>query len=297
MNAPQNNQTPVQPAQPSFLSRLPWIAGSFLVGAAITVVVMMISGDAGRKNLTDVVQKGLQSGLTAIITTLFTYFLVNRHLRKRERESDNITVSYLAEMFSRLRDITGYYNPETLPEEEGELSEIIAWLREYESTPKERRQKSDRAELEDLLFRLRGIPSVLQAGQVRINFIRDVTARIEALLGVCSPVVASGIPDCIDQLTYDLREVIEDLSYAERGYLELERIHRYAGRRNLPQHEIADILERIAVGITALYDDLTESFAEFKKEPLPNFLATLPAHALESYNATIEGLKGDEEAA
>ncbi len=297
MNAPQLNQSPAQPAQRSFLSLLPWIAGSFLVGALISVFGVLLLGEGARQKLTEVALRAVRGGVTAIITTLFTYFLVNRYMRKRERESDSIMVSYLAEMFSRLRDMTGYYDPATLPDEEGELSETIAWLRDYESTPKERRQKTSQAELEDLLFRLRGIPSVLQAGQVRINFIRDVAARVDALLGVCSPKIASGVPNCVDQLTYDLREVIEDLSYAERGYLELERIHRYAGRRNLPQQEIADILERIAVGITALYDDLTESFTDFQKEPLKNFLETLPAYALESYNDTIEGLKGEEEEA
>ncbi|MCB9640465.1 MAG: hypothetical protein H6727_16335 [Myxococcales bacterium] len=281
--------------QRNWMSMLPWLIGSFVLGAALSLVISLLLGPSAKAQLTQVVLKAVRGGVTAIITTLFTYFLVNRYLRKRERESDTIMVSYLAEVVSRLRGLNAYYDPETLPDEEGELSETIAWLRDYESTPKERRQKTNQSEIEDLLYQLRGVPAVLQAGQVRVNFIRDVSARIYTLLGVCSPKVAAGVPDCIDQLTYDLREAIEDLSYGERGYMELERIHRYAGKRNVSQKEIAEILERIAVGIWALYDGITETLEDFQKEPLKNFLAELPAYATEAYNDTLEGLKDNED--
>jgi len=283
-------ETKSPPAPEASASWKPFAFG-LLAGLFISAGVLLATDEATKAGWARTLLGWAGSAVAAILTSAFTYVFWNRHLRKREREADKVIARNVAQIVDLLDG-----RIEGGKEIEGD--EPFSWLKAFEASEKGKRRSVSAAELENLLFELRGVPAFLRAAIADLASAREFIAASLALLGTCTPSAANSIPELVDDLDFNLRELTRVLERADRGYDELERIECYSGDRKALQAEIEEVLERVADGVGVLCEDVAEITKEFIEGPLRDCLGgTWPSHMVEAFEQTKKDLAelGEEE--
>jgi hypothetical protein len=238
-----------------------WIAalsimGGLIVGIGAGLVVFILMSPTGKQQLFELLLNGTRAALTAILTTIFTYYFIQRYLRKRELESNIFVAQNLADVRYFLRSMGSIYHEKYI-EQPADSSRSAAKLL-LELHEKIEQTESHHAPiidypLDEVLFEIRGITSVYQAAQEKFRDLSETLTSIRESLAGCSPKFAATLPALLKACDAAVFSASKDVSYADRALKEICYVRDLDMLDKLDNDEIRDIFERICGGVVMLY--------------------------------------------
>jgi hypothetical protein len=233
-----------------------------VVGCIVGLVVFALLSPATQGKLTTLLFNSTRAALTAILTTTFTYFFIQRYLRKREAESNVFVAQQIADVRYFFRSFEAIYDEKYLEEPADTAREAAKLLLEMREKldDEDNGEKLYKGSLEELLFSLRGIPSVFQASQEKMRDLSETLSSIRESLPGCSPKFAATIPPLLKVADAVVYRASKALSVADRALKEALYISDLKMLNRIKDEEIRDILDRICDGVVMLYRSSREEF-------------------------------------
>lgn len=269
------------------------------VGAAIGIfyIVEILGDQTGR------FYKTIAKVLGSLASVFATYFLINRALRLRERESDKVIASfmgyidYLVQLFSRLYSSGPQYDDwakEQLTAVKGkEWEEIEEYASEHVS-PTTR-------ELPQFLIDTFNWPHYLRTAEERLLEIYDASQQVNNLVGVSSPKVGTSAIETLDHYSELFRDDLPVIRRGLRGFEKLRTIAQYAPyiqdasvHKGLDE-DINDAVTAILEAMNYTFHKLPTDLEKVMRPALTKFRTHLDKRNHEAYDAELGAITADAE--
>lgn len=270
------------------------IAGLILLGAAVILGLFTVIESVGPNKP---FIKALTKILGSIATVFTTYFLINRAMRVRERESDAIVVSFVGYIDYLIQTYGLSYGngPEDDDEANGLLNAVRGKDWQYIEEYAERMGVSA-PELPRFLMDAICWPSYLRTSEERMIDIHESTQQITALLGVCSPKMATAAMEIVDCYSDLYRDDLPVIRRGLRAFRKLEWIAKYGAmvqgghQHGAMQEDIAESLSAILEAMQYVFQKLPGSLEDELRANLNKFRSKLHKRYHEAYDRELEAV-------
>lgn len=281
-------------------------SGSFLKNVMLILIAgavflglfwLMESMGSGAKN--PAFLKAVSTILKAVATVFATYFLINRALRIRERESDAIIASFVGYIDYLVQTYNNSYGSGPDAEEDQETSEMLNAIRDrdwqYIEQLAEHRGVTTR-DIHEFMLDALVWPHYMKTSEQQLLEIHDACQQVTALLGVCTPKLATSAMDVLNSYSDMFRDTLPVIRRGIRGFEKLEMIARaapYVQDQEYHEEIAGDIAEAIAAGMEALqyvFQKLPDGLEEEMREALNNYRKKLPKRYHEAYDQELEAV-------
>ena len=244
--------------------------------------------------------KALTKILGSIVTVFTTYFLINRSLRLRERQSDTVVASFAGYIDYLSRLYGGLY--EGGPEDDEKATELLSAVNRFEEYEDfyayAERMRINANNLPAFLLDSLCFPSYMQTAKERLEDIYDATRQMTTLLGVSTPKLAIDAIQIVDEYSVLYRDDLPVINRGLRAYQKLQTIAQYthaAQYEQYMQQDIADSLAAIMEAIRYVFIKVPRSLEEHLRKPLNNFRANLHSRYHEAYDNEVAAAAEDAE--
>lgn len=270
------------------------IVGLILIGAAVVLGVFYVIESVGPSKP---FIKALTKILGSIATVFTTYFLINRALRVRERESDAIIVSFLGYIDYIIQTYKLSYG--SGPEGDEEAQNVLHAVhgRSWEEIEEYAHRMNINSEgLPRFLIDALCWPSYLRTAEERMLDIYDATQQITSLLGVCSPKMAAAAMEVVDCYSDLFRDDLPVIRRGLRAFRKLEWMGQYGPYiRDNSYHQgmQEDIVESVSAAIEGMqytFQKLPESLEVELRDALNKFRSSLHKRYHEAYDRELQAV-------
>lgn len=267
------------------------VAGAVLLG----LFWLMESVGSGAKNPAFI--KAVTTILKAVATVMATYFLINRALRVRERESDAIIASFVGYIDYLVQTYEITYGEG--PEDDDETNEMLNAIRDRDWQYIEQLAKHRDVSTQDIHeFMLDALvwPNYMKTAEEQLLEIHDSTQQVTSLLGVCTPKIATAAMDVINSYSDLFRDTLPVIRRGLRGFDKLRLIADcvpHVQDREYHEESAQDIAESIAAGMEALqytFQKLPQELESELRNSLNTFRQKLPKKYHEAYDQELEAV-------
>jgi hypothetical protein len=250
-----------------------------VIGAGVAVGLFTVFESLGANKA---VFRAITKVGASVVTVFTTYFLINRALRLRERESDTILVSFMGYIEYLVKTYALSYGdgPEDDPACNHHLDAVrgMEWeeIEDYSARLNVSTQTLPRFMTDAICWK-----SYLRTAEERMLDIHHATDRIVNLLGVCSPQMATVAMEVSDQYSDIFADDLPVIRRGIRGFDKLDRIMTYGAYVQDPRYH-KDLEQDIAESISAILEGLQYTF-----QKLPNTLDAEMTAALTGFRQNL----------
>lgn len=247
--------------------------------------------------------KALTRILGSVVTVFATYFLVNRALRLRERQSDTVISSFAGYIDYQIRLFRGLY--EGGPEDDEETEKVlsnVSRLEEYDEIMDFAKRRGVNAQsLPSFMLDTLCWPSYMRTAEERLVDIYDATRQITILSGVATPKLAIDAIKIVDEYSELYRDDLPVIRRGLRAYRKLQWIAQYVNQTQDPSYQRymqEDLEESVAAAIEAIkyvFVKLPESLESQMREPLNTFRGSINKRYHEAYDSEVANVEADVE--
>jgi|GEM_PF-2462255 len=299
----RQRSVPVVPAAPvqQGMGFFQWIA-LMIVAVGLVVGLFYIFESLGAKTNSPFV-KALTKILGSLVTVFATYFLVNRALRLRERQSDTVISSFAGYIDYQIRLFRGLYDGG--PEDDEDTEKVLTAVNRFEDYEEimdyARRRGVNAQSLPSFLLDTLCWPSYMATAEERLVDIYDATRQITILSGVATPKLAIDAIKIVDEYSDLYRDDLPVIRRGLRAYRKLEWIAQYVNQTQDPaylQYMQEDIVESVAAAIEAIkyvFVKVPDSLEHQMRTPLNTFRGNIHSRYHEAYDLEVANVEADLE--
>lgn len=243
--------------------------------------------------------KAVATILKALTTVVATYFLINRALRLRERESDAIITSFIGYIDYLVQTYENSYASKPDPEDDEETAQMLRAIQgkdwQYIEKLAEHRGVTTR-DINEFMLDALVWPHYMKTAEQQLLEIHDATQQVTAMLGVCTPKLATSAMDVINSYSDLFRDTLPVIRRGIRGFEKLETIARsapYVQDQEYHDEISGDIAEAIAAGMEALqytFQKLPDELEAELRQALTTFRQKLPKRYHEAYDQELDAV-------
>lgn len=290
---------PQPPAQTEAKSSGPSQIGFFGIAGLIILATILVLGLFYVIELVGTDQSSLKKALikvvSSVVTVFATYFLVNRAIRQRERESDVILVSFVGYIDYLVQTFRNTYGRG--PQDDEDCAEHMNHIRGREWRGIEQYSSGlgiTTNTLPRFLIDSVSYPSYLRSAEEQLLDINDSCRQITSLLGVCSPRLATAAMKVADSYSDLFKDSLPVIRRGLRGFRKLEWFAKYCPYiqdGQFHQECSQDINESIAAvleGLQYVFQRISDELEDELRESLDEFRKNLPKRYHENYDDELE---------
>ncbi len=235
-----------------------------IIGAIVILGIFWVIEEFGSQHAAFV--KAFTRILGSIATVFTTYFLINRAMRLREKESDGIIISFVGYIDYLVQTYHNSYieGPED-DEESMRILEDIEGLTWQELEDYAEKMKVNAHNLPYFLLDTVDWPSYLNTAEEKLKEVYDATQQITALLGVSSPKMAVASMEVVDAYSDLFRDDLPVITRGLRGYRKLEWIAKY-GKLIKDKNYLEELQEDIDESLGAILEAMQYIFQKVPVE-------------------------------
>lgn len=270
--------------------------GWIIAGGAVLLGLfwLMESVGSGAKNPAFI--KAVTTILKAVATVFATYFLINRALRLRERESDAIIASFIGYIDYLVQTYENSYAGKPDPEDDEETAEMLRAIegRDWQYMEQLAKHRGvTTSNLNEFMLDALVWPHYMKTAEQQLLEIHDATQQVTAMLGVCTPKLATKAMDVLNSYSDLFRDTLPVIRRGIRGFEKLQLIARCSAHvQDYEYHDAMseDIAEAIAAGMEALqytFQKLPQELEAELREALNTYRSTIPKRLYEAYDAEL----------
>ncbi|MEM1008124.1 MAG: hypothetical protein AAGJ35_03890 [Myxococcota bacterium] len=239
----------------------------------------------------------------SLVTVFATYFLVNRALRQRERQSDAVVAAFAGYIDYSVQLYKGLY--EYGPEDDQEVQDLLRQTERFEDYEEfkayARNSGIDTQNIHQFLMNALYWPSYLETARERMLDIHDATRQLTLMLGVSTPKLAPSTIQIIDEYSVLFKDELPVLRRGLRAFHKLEAIAQHLHHVPDPRYkeylyeDVVDCLAAIYEAIIYTFVRLPRLLEETMRHPLQEFRKQLHKRYHDVYDQELIAIKDDLE--